>query len=481
MAEKFQYDPDMDIIGLYGKNKVTNDGGIVINKESDVPKNMPDTLKANIDAKLKELEAPMNIVKEEVKETPAVEDMRPSAELDAVKRAFAKYEVDGDKVSPKESVEAKREAEEIERVRQQAIAEKKEAVQGVVQINVPEGKAGEVLSQMSRKEREVVQQAKTIVVNEVELKKVPTAKKKITSIDQYKKMARKRVSGETIQLALPNSKFVVTVKEAGSLAMASMLGDMRDDNIDYAKRLEFCYDYIVATSIGDLSYDEFVKNIHGDDIPLIIYGILRASSPDRDKLGMKCGNRKCAGEYEHEYVLSDLLDLDLSHEKLLPALKEITEAARTIDDAKKCHETASIMNPKYIQVDEGVVVKLSPLSGYTLLERSQFRDQIVSKYNMLVSVMSMVVLAIYIDAENEDGEMETYEIDEIEVIADILYNMQNEPIEIIKKCIEEIDDIGEVKFSIKSVKCPHCGITTKKIPINIDQLVFTKIQKVILS
>lgn len=226
--------------------------------------------------------------------------------------------------------------QQLEQVGQTPISAQSISPKEITEFRIPEGKVDEFLDTLTPEERNKVETSKVIEVKEVREVKVPVVTRTITRLDQYKRIAPKRVTSEAVEVPLLNSGYVAIVKGCSSLEMASILPNIEDmEWDDYSKLYAFCYSNLVSASIGSLSYSRFCIKTSPDDLPAMIHAILRASVPDEQSVTLTCGAEKCGKDYDITYSLSDLADLDNVNDEVLKRIDQLMSVKNVVDDARK--------------------------------------------------------------------------------------------------------------------------------------------------
>lgn len=358
-----------------------------------------------------------------------------------------------------------------------------------VQFNVPADKVDTFITTLSKDEREKVEHTTTIVINEIKELQIPTATRKITSLEEYKRVAPRPIEPEVLECVMPNSGYVAYFKGCGAMRMASIIPDMATDEIDYAKRYHFMYECLVSTSIGKLSRQEFIARTSVNDINIALYTILRASDPDECEIMLTCGDPDCGKEYTVKYRLSQLLDTDSISDSMGEFIDEIVRAKDIRETARTVHESSPVMTAKYIQIDtkdvagnaESVIIEMKSPDGILTIERTPEMKRIMQTYSSFIVGFLMYIPKIYVTCIiTGETEPATYEITDIDTIAEKIMNMNNDSIQAISKCIQDLREFNPVKFSFKGdYRCPHCGRQEHKVPCTVDSLIFYKVGQAI--
>lgn len=358
----------------------------------------------------------------------------------------------------------------------------------VVHIDVPAGEADKLVESLPLETYDKVVKAKVIKVNEVELKDIPTATARVTSMADYKRLAKRRPKAkqaEVTERALINSGFVITLKGATSLEMATIFTSPNTTDVDWEKEYNFCYEHTVGTSLGKLSYNEFLAKVDPTDIETILDGIYEISETDTRNVSIICGTNDggCGESYEVEVKISDLPDLDSVDDEMKARIKKIVDAKNSIDETRRIVEDSPTSIVKTVKLGDDRYIRLRPTTGNMMIERIDRIDSISQTYSPLVAIIVLYVESITIQIqERPDVEPTTYLIDTIDLICEELLHLEDDELQCVKDIItNELPQYKPITYSIKGpCKCPHCGNVKKSIPCSISDLVFQKAQSVLV-
>lgn len=358
----------------------------------------------------------------------------------------------------------------------------------VTEFYVPEGRGGEFIHSLTPEQQEKVETSKTIKVNEVRKVDVPVATRTITNISQYKRIASNRVASESVEVPLLNSGYVAIVKGCGSLEMASILPDIRNNYEwdDYAKLYQFCFSNLVGTSIGTLSYRDFCVKTSPYDLDALVHGILRASLPDEQSVTLTCGGENCGKDYDIKYSLSNLIDWDSVTDEMLQRIDEIMSVKNVIEDARRVQEASPVMTQKYIDIGNGETVCIRSQNGPLVIERTN--DELITKiatnYNQIVTLFLLNIEKITVELPDETGTMQIYDLIDPEAMAAEIQTFSDTQLEIIKEELQTLKAYPQYTYSFKGpnngpIICPHCKLENKRIPCKVQQLVFQRVSRAI--
>lgn len=355
----------------------------------------------------------------------------------------------------------------------------------VARFQVPEGRVSEFIETLTPEQQAKVETSKSIHVEEVRKVEVPVATRTITSIDQYKRIAKKHVTSEAVEIPLLNSGYVAVVKGCGSLEMASILPDpdtMEWD--DYAKVYQFCFNNLVSTSIGTLSYRDFCVKTSPYDLDSMVHAILRASQPDEQSITLTCGGVNCGKDYDIKYLLTQLPDWDSVTDDVLKRIDELIRVKDIVEDAKEVQENSPVMIRKYVDIGDGKTVCIKNPNGPMIIERTnaELIEKISAKTNPIVTLFLLNVEKITLELPDENGEIQVFDLVNPEVIAEEIQTFSDTQLEIVKSELQELKLYPQYTYSFKGLNgkelvCPHCGLKEKRVPCKVQQLVFQRVSR----
>ena len=348
----------------------------------------------------------------------------------------------------------------------------------VVQFNVPAQNTREFINSMTNEEMKKVSKASTIIVNEVKEMNIPVASRTITSFDEFKRVVNRHTEVDSIETVLMNSGYMATFKGCGALAMATLLPTSADEPIDYGKQYQFCYDNLINTSIGKLSYNEFCLRTHLNDLPTCLLAILRASDPDESQITLECA--ECKTEYDVKYRLSELLDLDSITDEMNAQVEKVANARHTYEDAMKAHMESPVMQVKYAQVcDDNTryTIEIKPANGNITIERVPLLRALAAKYSQYVAAIITYIPKITIEIldASKTKVTQTFDVADPYAIAEIMTGFNLDTVRAIGKIITSVTQLEypSPTYSFKGkFKCPKCGREEEHIRCTIESLVF---------
>ena len=257
-----------------------------------------------------------------------------------------------------------------------------------------------------------------------------------------------------------------------------------DDYLSFDKvhrRLSTVYNKMINVSTGKfLSFDEFLKKFAYVDIQYAIFGLLVATQPENDVITLVCTNphKTCRKRFDYSYVPRSIIDFDTAGKFLLEAMDRILDATpkdrMEVLNNSRVNKFFRFELPrcKYI-VDLGLVSCydylykiLSLLNEYDAKQKSGEMaddDTRIEVVQMLMGVRRVLV------PQKSGGYVE---ITEPSDIVNLITMMPPDDVQVLNAAYEKYVGQLSVEFSLKNIKCPHCGHFEKRAAITPDELVF---------
>ena len=213
--------------------------------------------------------------------------------------------------------------------------------------------------------------------------------------------------------------------------------------------------------------------------------ILRASEPDEQTITLVCGEPNCKTEYNVKFKYSQLLDIDSVSKETWDQIKKIADNKDVYENAKAIFQQSPVMTTKTIDImkDDGDIlsIEIKPTSGSLIIERTEAIRDVAVKFNQYISALLVYIPRIYYTTipEGESQEV-TYEIEDAEVIANIIADIDDESLDIITKSITNLNEYIAPTYSFKgNFECPTCHRREDNVACDVNTLVFQKVRQAI--
>lgn len=352
----------------------------------------------------------------------------------------------------------------------------KEEAPSVV-INIPENKADSFMAELKPRTEAAIQTAKKIKVNFTKELDLPKATKRITDIDGYRSVAPKNVSADLVPRILINSGYIGYFKACGALKWSRLAPAYNREtetfeDMDQAKVIQFCYEQLVTTSIGNLSYRQFLENTSVEDLESMLHAIMGASLPDEQEVVLTCGN--CGNEFDTTYSIAELPDYDDMAEETSEQATRIQAAKDMIEDAKDVHDESPVMLVcPYEASSTGsiFIFKHSDLS--TVVDRQNVSRYLAERYGTSAALLSVVIVEVRIKTGNAGTDADWSVSNDPTVICEELLRLSKENLDDMKAVVDEIPMLPSITYSFSGVRtCPKCEQELTNLRQRMADLVF---------
>lgn len=317
-------------------------------------------------------------------------------------------------------------------------------------------------------------------VEEVDLSSIKVKKAEKSFMESVNEF---QISSSKVPVVFPASRFraYMTGLSYGEMGDISL----NSENITFDqihKKLTVVYNKMINPSIGKFeSFEDFLRKFAYVDIDIAVYGLVVATFPEIDDIPLNCNSDNCKKQFYHKFSPRTLIRFEKSDNKFLEAMRDVVECKAT--DFDKLVEESPTRAHKRIRLPySGFIVEIGIASSYdylyTIVDNmlgDKFKEEHPDDVNGILQLNSTLlglIRAVYVPDGNE-----YVEYTEFEDMINALYMIKPEEIAILASLLQKYTDGYAVHFELFDIQCPHCGVKTKRIPIDINQLVFLKYQR----
>jgi hypothetical protein len=308
----------------------------------------------------------------------------------------------------------------------------------------------------------------------------PIKKAKVVDISNLTVINKTEIDKERdLRQALFNNKaaFQIVAVQSGYMAKVSPLVHKDIVNMLYGNlgRYEYkkavyktVHDKVFDTSVGKLSFDEWLKYTSVEDMETFYYGVYASTFPNEGSFRYTCPE---CGE-EHDYKVN--------HNNLIKTTDR--EHMKKLIDEVSAHSTSIEKMKQYSLVGKGEAIQLSDSSLIIELKTPSLLDSLdilrtVPEKTIdkdAVSVTNMLYInKILIPSKEAQGAF-TEEINKPAILR-IIDNLPIDDANELQVAVFDRVDKNRITYSIKNIKCIQCSHEEKDIPISIEDILFTLI------
>lgn len=227
------------------------------------------------------------------------------------------------------------------------------------------------------------------------------------------------------------------------------------------------WDKIHDTSVGKMSFEQWLRNTSVEDIETFYYGLYASTFPNEGSFRYTCPH--CGVEHDYKVNHGNLIKTT-DKDKMKELISKVSRDATTMEKMK---EFSLIGKTQAIQLgDSGLIVELRTPSLFDLLEILRTVPEKTINRDAESIVYMLYVNKVYIPAKDESGY---YEENIKSSILRIIDNLPIDDANEFKDAVDDRVDENRITYSLKNIKCVECGQEVKDIPISIENLLFTLI------
>ncbi len=340
-------------------------------------------------------------------------------------------------------------------------------------------KIGDGYLKFNEEEREKLEKADVIRINEVEkvdLTTVKTRKKKKFTTDKIISMVKEAY---TFEVVLPSSGMVVSLRGLSTQQLQSLWSVQVDDTIRReATKWRILFDCVTDTSLGKLTFAEFMKNVASTDFETLVFGAMVATYPNDDSIEINCVNQECGQSFDFEYSLRSLIRAEKFTPELTERLLNIIENSHTEEGARLAHEASPVMQTETFKLPQSEYIvttytqSAQDLIDITFAQLTEVNDPAYQQSAVLTSAVRQILIP-----DPEDPEYHI-EYTEPEDIIKLIFSLRDKDLLLLSKKIEEVVSDKAIQYGFMNVTCPHCGKYSKTLNLNLTDILFHHSQRV---
>ena len=319
------------------------------------------------------------------------------------------------------------------------------------------------ISKTAEKKKDELKKAKSVDLN------------KLTIIDKNPIEAE-----QNLKAVLYGGKSAVQIVAAQSGYMAKVIPLVHKDLInlmysdlstyEYKKTVfKVIYDKAVMFSVGNMTFEDWLKNTSVSDIETFYYGIYRATFPE-GTFTFVCPN--CGEESIFKINHNNLLKTT-DKQKMKQLVTDVSKNAMSFE---AMHQYSLINKTEGFELEDSkIIMELRTPSLWDLLEiYRNVPESVIDRDEDSVNLM-LYIKRFLIPFKNSEGELSyTEQVDSQEILR-IIDNLSIDDSARLKNSLFERENENRISYSIKNLTCPKCKKEVKDIPVSIEDILFTRI------
>lgn len=312
------------------------------------------------------------------------------------------------------------------------------------------------------KKEKVVKKAVPVDINDI----------KIIQKDDFQKE-------KDLKVALFGNKSAYQIISAQSGYTAQMLPlvhkdivNLLNDNLgryEYRKGVyQVVWEKILTTSVGRLSFEDWLKITSVEDLETFYYGIYCATFPNEGTFSFVCP--KCGESSDYKINQNNLIRTT-DKDKMKKLIDKVSKESVDLDSMKKISLIGK--NESFKLTDSKIIVELRTPTLWDSLEILRTVPEKTIDRDTISITNMLYINRILIPSKEEEAEY----IEE-KSKAPILRTIDNLSVddanELLNAVSDRVDD-SRITYSIKEATCPKCGNIVKDIPLSLENILFTLI------
>ena len=342
----------------------------------------------------------------------------------------------------------------------------------------------------SDQEREKLRKVNVIKLKEVEEVSLENIKiKRPKKETRAQDILRKGRNPFSTNVAAVASGYTATIRGGSSYEIISLLKEATDQVLDTEAKWQLIYDKIETMSCGKPeSFTEWLKMTAASDYNTFLYGILVATYPDDDTITFNCNTADCKKEqfeFNWKYSVRSLLRAERMSDIMKDRFAKTVDNSYSVALSKAYAENESPMSvTRRVRLPYSeMIVELQIQSAYDLIYKSISNlggDNVDKKYAEMAVLSTSVAKILVPDMESgidENGNYEYYELIDAMEIVEALYTLQDKDLVILNSLVTEIYSDISFDFGLMNIECPKCHQITPYHPMEIENILFRKLQQ----
>ena len=332
----------------------------------------------------------------------------------------------------------------------------------------------------TEEEREKIVKSSRVIVTEVENIDLESIEVEDTDKSFMEIAQENQITGIQTPVMFPMSMFRATMTGMSFGDLNSVAVNPENSSIETTSRqLSIIYNNLTNVSIGKFpSYDEFLNKFYINDLNMGLFGVVCSTLPEQDSITMTCG--RCKQDYDFSYSPRSLLDLRSLDKTVLTRFDKLIDAT-DLFTAKKLFEENPLRKLKRIKLPySNVIVEcgfvtaaefFSDRMSQIFSDPEAVIDRLGARSDVYMALSTLLFLVRGVLIPHNGKWIRFKNADDV---LDAIYGLKPQDVSILLNYLGKMSEPYSVTFAIYDVKCPHCGAVTKRVEVDIPNLVFQR-------
>jgi hypothetical protein len=274
--------------------------------------------------------------------------------------------------------------------------------------------------------------------------------------------------GKGMSLPLLNSGIVMTFAGSGINEILNMQDMEGANDFDvFMKKLAFISGKISDSDIGPISSAKILAKITSyHDYPALSFGLFGATNQDVNEFPLTCPHCKKINAYK-----ASTKDLIMNADEFKDLSAYMIKGADKFEDLLKLSKVSKL---KRYKLSSGAYIYYRHPSIYDMLIiNSEITDELRLRFGKSATILALSFPRI--DLPDLDGTYAQFE--KAEEVLEAISSLRPDDLVTINQILEDnMKEVHEIKFGIKSHTCVHCRRKIEEQRIDMDNLLFMSAQ-----
>lgn len=273
----------------------------------------------------------------------------------------------------------------------------------------------------------------------------------------------------TYESVLNQSGFIAHMTSLTLSDIANVIGSVQDDYESTRNKYEMIYHKIHNTSIGKITFEEYLDLVSMNDIETLQAGIFFATYPEPTAFDFTC--QSCDKEITEFPVPNSnmtIINKTESIEKRQDIIHNSVHNRSTLNKYSTLNKVKQVVLPKTKTIIEIRTPSLRDHLNITF--RMQRNPDAVQAVQLMLFTKSISI----IDRKyyHETGKVRYLKMTKLNDLYNSLKKLNIDDLKILTDLITEYSMRYTVDYGINGVECPHCHYLNKNIEVDIESLLF---------
>jgi hypothetical protein len=346
----------------------------------------------------------------------------------------------------------------------------------------------------SEEEKKRIDAAKRIHLVEVENRKLQSVKisKKVdvTTSKDKKYVQRKfnRAYAPVVALASMYTGKMMNVSSAESLQLIQR-PRQGETTKNMLEKWSLIFSKLTDVSVGDFkNFDDFISHTAYADYNNFIYTILCNSYPDEDVVTFTCTQPNCRKDFDVKYKNRALLRTSDATPERIAVMEDLfhrSEFNSKEDNYKYMMENSIVNSIQRFMVDNtsGILVDIYVPSVKEQCENilPRITEEMLNAADPRIVVLAhnirRILMPVNLDEVESFDELEYEEADTLETCVELMKSFNDEQLQIIEEMIGKMLRPFTITYGLENVTCTNCGHNHGVYTMNLDNLLFQRVQR----